>query len=128
MFSSIEQIIRNDMILLFMFHYCYVEVHIPTINVEKISKPFLSPQEPVKNLDCPELIAEFEENRKKEKGGDSKKRKSGVISPDKDKKRTKKDDKLDTASSVRGFERGLDPEKIIGATDASGELMFLVKW
>ena len=28
----------------------------------------------------------------------------------------------------RGFERGLQAEKIIGATDAAGELMFLVKW
>ncbi|VDN20465.1 unnamed protein product [Dibothriocephalus latus] len=32
------------------------------------------------------------------------------------------------ASKVRGFDRGLKAERIIGATESSGELMFLIKW
>ena len=92
--------------------------------------------EPVENLDCPDLIAEFEEQRKKKKqenktkeaaevSKSAKKPKTSV--PESEKKETKKK-KSEEESKPRGFDRGLEPEKIIGATDASGELMFLIKW
>jgi len=80
--------------------------------------------EPRDNLDCADLIDEFERVRKergsKPRPGD--KRKSGV--QEKDKKRIKSDG----GERPRGFERRLDPERIVGATDSSGELMFLIKW
>merc|ERR1712055_803851 len=60
--------------------------------------------EPEANLDCPELIEAFEIAHKKAK-------------------KTVEED-----NRPRGFDRGLDAEKIIGATDSSGELMFLMKW
>jgi len=105
--------------------------------------------EPHENLDCPDLIKEFEDNLKKKKeekstpaGPAKKKMKPSTSSPAvKDNKREKKDDKdddtpkpakqkkVDTESvAPKGFDRKLDPEKIIGATDSSGELMFLMKW
>ena len=39
----------------------------------------------------------------------------------------KKEKKPRTGDRLTGFERGLDPERIVGATDSSGELMFLIK-
>lgn len=32
------------------------------------------------------------------------------------------------ADKPQGFDKGLEPEKILGATDSSGEIMLLVKW
>ncbi|KAG8452644.1 hypothetical protein GDO86_004434 [Hymenochirus boettgeri] len=86
--------------------------------------------EPEKNLDCPELISEFMTTYKKPKETDSKrvtarfdstKRKAGS-----DEIKPKK--RRESNEIARGFERGLEPEKIIGATDSCGELMFLMKW
>ena len=78
--------------------------------------------EPKENLDCPELIDEFERvyGQKKSMKPSADKRKSmGGGEPKA--KRT-------AGERPRGFDRGLDPERIIGATDSSGELMFLIKW
>uniref|UniRef100_A0A3P8W8Y8 Heterochromatin protein 1 n=1 Tax=Cynoglossus semilaevis TaxID=244447 RepID=A0A3P8W8Y8_CYNSE len=78
--------------------------------------------EPEKNLGCPELIAEFMKTYKKTK--DPNKR-----SPDEEEAESRAKKKKEEAILVaRGFERGLRPEKIIGATDSTGELMFLMKW
>ncbi|KAL1424508.1 hypothetical protein MTO96_020064 [Rhipicephalus appendiculatus] len=83
--------------------------------------------EPHSNLDCPELIQEFEDNRKKR---EEKKRSAGAKAngaaeePKKKKAKTASEEE----TQPRGFDRGLEPERIIGATDSSGELMFLIKW
>lgn len=80
--------------------------------------------EPVDNLDCPDLIKEFEEERKrKEQAKQAKgpgKRGRAPGGGDRNVK-SRKDE-------IRGFDRGLEAEKIIGATDANGELFFLLKW
>ena len=82
--------------------------------------------EPVENLDCQDLIDEFERKlkEKKAKKEEAKKKSSSTgSSSDKPEKKRKPDD-----DRPRGFDRNLDPERIIGATDSSGELMFLIKW
>lgn len=87
--------------------------------------------EPEDNLDCPDLIAEYLQSHKKAGDGDKKdsgKRKVGETDnePGSEDSRPKK--RKDEQDKPRGFARGLDPERIIGATDSSGELMFLMKW
>lgn len=112
--------------------------------------------EPEENLDCPDLIQAFEDARKKgkESKDESTSRKPG-------RKSTAADDaakapaakRKSTASEDKkiGFDRGLEPEEILGnalflrclneqcvnvfsffllagATDHNGQLMFLMKW
>ncbi|XP_047220251.1 chromobox protein homolog 5 [Girardinichthys multiradiatus] len=106
--------------------------------------------EPEKNLDCPELISEFMKTYKKGSSGSAtpstgaSKSTTGPSGRTKEssssKKRSSDDDDDEEGSSkpkkkkedeilvARGFERGLEPEKIIGATDSCGDLMFLMKW
>ncbi|XP_040032848.1 chromobox protein homolog 1b isoform X1 [Gasterosteus aculeatus] len=78
--------------------------------------------EPDDNLDCPDLIAEFLQSQKS--AHDGKRKAAGDAEGDESKTKKKKDD----TEKLRGFARGLDPERIIGATDSTGELMFLMKW
>lgn len=106
--------------------------------------------EPEDNLDCPDLIAEFLQSQKSAQEG--KRKAGGEVEGEESKAKKKKDDvrfgmmmavtfrvpgqaSFDRFSclcsqpeKLRGFARGLVPERIIGATDSTGELMFLMKW
>lgn len=74
------------------------------------------------NLDCPGLIKAFEvEKAKKEK--DERKRKLSTQSDGKTTAKKKPDEKKSL-----GFDRGLEPEKIIGATDSPGILNITVNY
>uniref|UniRef100_A0A915J383 Chromo domain-containing protein n=1 Tax=Romanomermis culicivorax TaxID=13658 RepID=A0A915J383_ROMCU len=81
--------------------------------------------EPEENLDCPDLIAEYKENRKR--AAEKRKQPPSNVSSDTEKPKKKKVisimcGKLPLKYSdekVRGFDRGLEPEKILGATDSS---------
>ena len=78
--------------------------------------------EPKENLECEEMIDEFERKRKEKTKKDAEKRKSAGGGSGPEKKKKGGDD------APRGFDRKLEPDRIIGATDSSGELMFLIKW
>lgn len=66
--------------------------------------------EPEENCDCPALIQKFEESRAKSK------------------KRGEKKPKCEEIQKPRGYERGLELAEIMGATDVSGEIKYLVRW
>lgn len=44
------------------------------------------------------------------------------------KKRVDKKSRLMEVEKARGFDRGLELDEIVGATDYTGELMYLVRW
>ncbi|XP_037545237.1 chromobox protein homolog 1a [Nematolebias whitei] len=84
--------------------------------------------EPEENLDCPDLIAAYmqKHKEKEEKKKESKRKSTSEASGESEERAGKK--RKEEGEKTRGFGRGLQPERIIGATDSSGELMFLMKW
>ncbi|CAF1240948.1 unnamed protein product [Adineta steineri] len=81
--------------------------------------------EPEMNLDCPELIADYHKRSKKSlepnESIDSNKRITQETATNDPSKKIKR-------ANDYGYGRGLEIEKILGATDVYGELMFLIKW
>lgn len=71
--------------------------------------------EPEENLDCPDLIAGYESQFE-------------ITTPSNEEADKSKRKNITEDNRARGFDRGLEPELIVGATDASGELMFLMMW
>jgi len=73
--------------------------------------------EPIKNLRCSEIIEEFEKNRRQEmeRIAAEKKRRLQMEQSDKPKK-------------IYGFDRGLEAEEVLGATEFNGKIMLLIKW
>ncbi|EDW80615.1 heterochromatin protein 1C [Drosophila willistoni] len=66
--------------------------------------------EPEENCDCPALIQRFEESRAKSK------------------KRGEKKPKCEEIQKPRGYDRGLELAEIMGATDVTGDIKYLVRW
>merc|ERR1712136_442532 len=93
-------------------------------SVEKILDKRVKGGKPEDNLDCPDIISAFEAKNKAKK--EEKRKKKEADTPSSKKKKTA--EAGDSDDRPRGFDRGLQPERIIGATDTSGELMFLMKW
>ncbi|KAF5285191.1 hypothetical protein FQR65_LT13307 [Abscondita terminalis] len=76
--------------------------------------------EPEYYLDCPNLVAEFEANRRRKTEFQYRKRKYTAT--------VTSDYKLEEKKKVIGFARGFQPEQILAATNSSGQLLFLMKW
>lgn len=83
--------------------------------------------EPEENLDCDDLIQAFKDScKKKESKDESSGRRSKL--KDAEEPRSAPAKRKATGEKKTGFDRGLIPEEIIGATDDHGKLMFLIKW
>lgn len=99
--------------------------------------------EPADNLNCPELIERYENNvtaskskiTSPPKSSDTEKT-NGLADTEDKKKQTKRKHTDDSAPKKKkkgekrltGFDKGMEAEEILGATETSGEVHFLIKW
>lgn len=96
--------------------------------------------EPEMNLDCPELIADYHKRAKqaseRNESIETNKRPLQTNIEQEETTTTTAPVVSSVAESAKkikrandyGYERGLEIERILGATDVYGELMFLIKW
>jgi len=92
--------------------------------------------EPAANLNCPELIEAYEaahrEKKKEKKKVPTKE--NGAPKEEKGAKRKNEEEevakkkKAKSQKKENGFDRGLEAEEILGATETSGIVHFLIKW
>lgn len=87
--------------------------------------------EPETHLECSQLISEYEEKIKEKTATKQKKASGGkrkCKSLPENVGEAKENGGHEGADAPTGFERGLEADKIIGATDATGTLTFLMQW
>ena len=97
--------------------------------------------EPVNNLDCPDLISNYEKEYSTKLPAAVEPAETvskNIVSEEsvdiEDIKKNGTDLKVEEEQSEHednepiGFERGLEPEEILGATEQDGQILFLMKW
>lgn len=88
--------------------------------------------EPMANLNCPDLVEAY--NKEMEKKAPAAKQKASK--PKEEKKAKRKSTTVDDAAGgkkkkvdkTNGFDKGFTAQEIIGATEDSGQVLFLIKW